>query len=58
MTTLRTLLRDESGQGTTEYAILLGTLALGAVFSFLAISGRLLSVFNYVSTSVNTLPTS
>ena len=30
MTVVKSLLLDESGQGMTEYAILIGTLALGA----------------------------
>ncbi len=54
---LWTLLRDESGQGLTEYAVLLGTLGLGAVLTLMTISGRVKALFNYVSTSVNTLPT-
>jgi Flp pilus assembly pilin Flp len=58
MCMLKKLVADESGQGMTEYAILLGTLAIGTALTLLAISGRVKSVFNFVSTSVNQVPTS
>jgi len=58
MTTVKTLLVDESGQGMTEYAILIGTLALGAIVTLLAIGTRLRNVFSNVQTQLNTLPTS
>ena len=57
MTVLKMLLRDESGQGMTEYAILLGTLALGAIITLIAIGGKVKAVFNGVSTEVNSIPT-
>jgi pilus assembly protein Flp/PilA len=57
MTVLKTLLVDESGQGMTEYAILLGTLALGAILTLVAIGGRVKTVFNNVSAQVNSVPT-
>ena len=55
---LGNILRDESGQGMTEYAILIGTLALGAVVTLLAIGTRLRSVFSNVQTQLNSVPTS
>jgi Flp pilus assembly pilin Flp len=58
MTVLKTLLLDESGQGMTEYAILIGTLALGAVVTLLAIGTRLRQVFSNVQTQLNSVPTS
>jgi Flp pilus assembly pilin Flp len=58
MTVVRTLLLDESGQGMTEYAILIGTLALGAIVTLLAIGTRLKQVFGNVQTQLNTVPTS
>ena len=58
MTMVKTLLVDESGQGMTEYAILIGTLALGAIVTLLAIGTRLRNVFSNVQTQLNTLPTS
>jgi Flp pilus assembly pilin Flp len=44
MRLLRSLLVDESGHGMTEYAILIGTLALGAVVTMLAAGTKLHSV--------------
>ena len=58
MAVVKTLLLDESGQGMTEYAILIGTLALGAIVTLLAIGTRLRNVFSNVQTQLNTLPTS
>ncbi len=58
MRMLTELVSDESGQGMTEYAILLGTLAIGTALTLLTISGRVKSVFNFVSNSVNQVPTS
>ena len=58
MTVVKTLLHDESGQGMTEYAILIGTLALGAVVTLLAIGTRLRQVLSNVQTQLNSVPTS
>ena len=58
MAVVKTLLFDESGQGMTEYAILIGTLALGAIVTLIAIGTRLNNVFGSVQTQLNTLPTS
>ena len=58
MAVVKTLLLDESGQGMTEYAILIGTLALGAVVTLLAIGTRLKNVFSNVQTQLNSVPTS
>ena len=44
MSLLRSLLVDESAHGMTEYAILIGTLALGAVVTLLAAGTKLHSV--------------
>ncbi len=57
MTTFKDLLADERGQGMTEYAVLLGTMSLGAILMLLTISGQVRAVFNNVSNQVNTLPT-
>ena len=58
MAVVKTLLFDESGQGMTEYAILIGTLALGAIVTLLAIGTRLRTVFSNVQTQLNRVPTS
>ena len=58
VTTLNRLLRDDCAQGMTEYAILIGTLALGAVVTLLAIGTKLKDVFSNVQTQLNSVPTS
>ena len=58
MALLKKLIEDESAQGMTEYAILIGTLALGAVVTLLAIGTRLRDVFSSVQTQLNNVPTS
>jgi Flp pilus assembly pilin Flp len=54
----RALLRDESGQGLTEYAIIVGTIAFAAIVAFIALGGRLQGIFSSVQTQLNTVPTS
>lgn len=58
MTLLEKLVRDDSAQGMTEYAILIGTLALGAIVTLLAIGTRLRDVFGNTQTQLNSIPTS
>jgi Flp pilus assembly pilin Flp len=58
MSLLTHLVTDERGQGMTEYAILIGTLALGAIVTLLAIGTRLRDVFGNVQTQLNSVPTS
>jgi pilus assembly protein Flp/PilA len=58
MQTFKNVMNDESGQGMTEYAILVGTLALGAIVTLTAIGGRLRTIFNNVQTNLNSVPTS
>ena len=55
---VKALLVEESAQGMTEYAILIGTLALGAIVTLLAIGTQLRNVFNNVQTQLNNVPTS
>ena len=42
----------------TEYAILIGTLALGAIVTVLAIGTRLRDVFGVMQTDLTSVPTS
>ena len=49
MSRMKSLLLDESGQGMTEYAILIGTLALGAIVALLAIGTQVRNVFSHGS---------
>jgi len=57
MRLLKTLIADERGQGMTEYAILAGTLALGAILILIAIGGRVQQIFTGVRTRLNQAPT-
>jgi Flp pilus assembly pilin Flp len=45
MTVAQRILVDESGQALTEYAIFVGTLALGAIVILLAVGSRLREIF-------------
>lgn len=58
MTRLKRFMDDDSAQGMTEYAILIGTIALGAVVTLLAIGTRLRGVFSNTQTQLNNIPTS
>ena len=58
MQVFKQMLADESGQGMTEYAILVGTLALGAIVTLTAIGGKLRTVYNNVNTQLDSVPTS
>ncbi len=58
MDRMKHLFSDESGQGMTEYAILVGTLALGAILTLVAIGSRIKDVFTNVQTQMNNIPTS
>jgi Flp pilus assembly pilin Flp len=58
MTLWQRLVREDDAQGMTEYAILIGTLALGAIVTLLAIGTRLRDVFGSVQTQLNSVPTS
>jgi Flp pilus assembly pilin Flp len=42
----------------TEYAILVGTLALGAILTLVTIGSRIKDVFTNVQTQLNNVPTS
>lgn len=57
MQILRHLLLDESAQSFTEYAIVVGSLALGAMITFIALAGHLRDVFNNMQTQLNGIPT-
>lgn len=46
---LKKLLRDESGQGMTEYALILALVAIGAIVAMTALRDQIVAVFNLVS---------
>ena len=55
---LNRFVQDEGAQGMTEYAILIGTLALGAVVTLLALGTRIHDVLTNTQTQLNNVPTS
>jgi pilus assembly protein Flp/PilA len=56
MNIAKALVKDESGQGMTEYAILIGTLAIAVVLTLVTIGGKLSNIFSNVSTQLNQVP--
>jgi Flp pilus assembly pilin Flp len=48
-------LRDRRGQGTTEYAILVGVLVVIAIIAVVAFRGKLQELWNAISEGVNNL---
>lgn len=52
---LRGLLTDDSGQGTTEYAILVGVLVVIAIVAILAFRDKISELWEAISTGINSL---
>ena len=52
---VRSLLRDESGQGTTEYAILVGVLVVIAIVAILAFRDRVSELWEAIASGINSL---
>jgi len=55
---LHHLLTDDSAQGLTEYAILVGTVVFGTIVVLVSISSRVADVFTNVQTQMSNVPTS
>ncbi len=55
---LKALLHEESGQGLTEYAIVLGAIVFTAVVTFLTMGDRLKQILGLMQGQLNTVPTS
>lgn len=51
----RGLLADDSGQGTTEYAILVGVLVVIAIVAILAFRDKISELWEAISTGINSL---
>lgn len=51
----RCLVRETSGQGTTEYAILVGVLVLMAIVAVMAFRGRLQELWTSITDGINSL---
>lgn len=52
---VRGLARDERGQGTTEYAILVGVLVVIAIVAVLAFRDRVSELWDAIATGINSL---
>ncbi len=52
---LRDLLSNEEGQGTTEYAILVGVLVVIAIVAIVAFRGKVSELWNAIASGVNSL---
>lgn len=52
---LRDLLSNEEGQGTTEYAILVGVLVVIAIVAIVAFRGKVSELWNAISDGINSL---
>lgn len=51
----REISRERTGQGTTEYAILVGVLVLMAIVAVVAFRGRLQELWNSITDGINSL---
>jgi len=56
MSGLKSILLDDSGHGLTEYAILIGTLALGAIITLVAVGSKLHAIFSAPEARLHALP--
>ena len=52
---LKAVLRDESGQGTTEYAILVGVLVVIAIVAILTFRDKVSELWNAIASGINSL---
>lgn len=52
---LQEFVRDESGQGTTEYAILVGVLVVIAIIAILAFRDRVSELWEAIASGINSL---
>lgn len=51
----RVLLREESAQGTTEYAILVGVLVVIAIIAIVAFKSKVEELWNAIKDGINSL---
>lgn len=51
----RAFLREEKGQGTTEYAILVGVLVVIAIIAIVAFRGKVTELWNAIADGINSL---
>jgi Flp pilus assembly pilin Flp len=48
---IRNLARQEEGQDLVEYSLVLALIATGAFFAVGGLSGRVVSMYNYINTN-------
>jgi pilus assembly protein Flp/PilA len=53
MSKIKGLLVEELGQGMTEYALVLGVIAVGVVAVLFALKGSIMTLFNKVNNDVS-----
>ncbi|SHI69189.1 Flp family type IVb pilin [Desulfofundulus thermosubterraneus] len=51
---LARLWKEESGQGMSEYALILALVAVAAIAALIFLGGRLTGIFNRVGNNLNT----
>ena len=52
---VRSLAVEESGQGTTEYAILVGVLVVIAILAIVAFRGKVTALWDAIANGINSL---
>ena len=52
---IKQFINDESGQGTTEYAILVGVLVVIAILSILSFKDKIQELWNAIADGINQL---
>lgn len=55
MAKLSQLIQEEKGQGTTEYAILVGVLVVIAIVAILAFKDKIQSLWDSIADGINSL---
>ena len=54
-TRMRAVLRSDAGQGTTEYAILVGVLVVIAILAIIAFRGKVQELWDAIVSGMNSL---
>lgn len=58
MNMLKKLVRDEEGQGLTEYALIIALIAIVVIVALTALGGQIRTVFNRITGNLQQLPAS